>query len=173
MLNPKQQTFCAEYLKDFNGAAAAVRAGYSKKTARTIAEQNLTKLDIRAEISRLVEARRERLQIDADEVVQTLAAIAFTPISHVVTIANGQATLLDSSQWSSNAHKAVENVRTTKDGFVVKMHSKLEALNRLGQHLGLFKDDAQAIATLTQYGTVTKTEKGFTFDYAEGQSATI
>ena len=45
-LNPKQQRFCEEYLIDLNATQAAIRAGYSKKTARTIASKLLTNIDI-------------------------------------------------------------------------------------------------------------------------------
>lgn len=46
LLSDKQLRWIDEYLIDFNGAAAAVRAGYSAKSARSIAHENLTKPDI-------------------------------------------------------------------------------------------------------------------------------
>ena len=52
-LNPKQEKFCLEYQKDANAAQAAIRAGYSKKTARTIGQQLLTKLDVKNRIKEL------------------------------------------------------------------------------------------------------------------------
>ena len=45
-LNDKQKRFCQEYLKDLNATQAAIRAGYSEKSARSIANENLTKPDI-------------------------------------------------------------------------------------------------------------------------------
>jgi phage terminase small subunit len=45
-LTPKQLQFCKEYLIDLNGAQAAIRAGYSEKTAKEIASENLTKPNI-------------------------------------------------------------------------------------------------------------------------------
>lgn len=60
MFTPKQAAFIREYLIDKNGAQAAIRAGYSAKTAASIAEENLRKPDIRAaiddELKRLAEA---------------------------------------------------------------------------------------------------------------------
>ena len=50
-LTPKQQCFVEEYLVDLNATQAAIRAGYSKKTAKTIAAQNLAKLPIRRALS--------------------------------------------------------------------------------------------------------------------------
>ena len=46
-LTKKQQRFCDEYLIDMNGTQAAIRAGYSAKTAKQIANENLTKPDVR------------------------------------------------------------------------------------------------------------------------------
>jgi hypothetical protein len=90
-----------------------------------------------------------------------LAAIAFTPITSVLTIADGKVTLKPSEEWSDDAHKAVENVRKSKDGFSVRMHSKLAALEKLGQHLGLFSDLNVALNTLSTYGDVIATDEGY------------
>ena len=61
----KMKMFCLEYMKDFNGAEAARRAGYSKKTARTVASENLTKPDIKAEIEKL----KKILVNDKDKII--------------------------------------------------------------------------------------------------------
>ncbi len=59
-LTAKRLAFCREYVKDSNGAQAAIRAGYSVKTARTQAQQILTIPDIKQEIARL---RAEQAEI--------------------------------------------------------------------------------------------------------------
>jgi phage terminase small subunit len=69
-LTPKQQTFVDEYLVDLNATQAAIRAGYSKKTARAIAQQNLTKLDIQQAIQKAQQKRSERVQITQDSVLE-------------------------------------------------------------------------------------------------------
>ena len=46
-MNPKQKIFCDEYLVSLNATEAAIKAGYSKKTARSIGQENLTKPDIK------------------------------------------------------------------------------------------------------------------------------
>lgn len=160
-MNPKQLRFCQEYLVDLNGTQAAIRAGYSAKTATAIGAEHLTKPHIQAEIQRLQQQRSERLEITADDVLKDLAAIAFTPITSVLTIADGKVTLKPSEEWSDDAHKAVENVRQSKDGFSIKMHSKLDALGKLMQHLGMLSDLNVAIATLGTYGKVQKTDEGY------------
>ena len=69
-LTAKQQRFVQEYLIDFNATAAAERAGYSKKTARSKGAENLTKPDIQMAIQERIHARAERTKITADLVVQ-------------------------------------------------------------------------------------------------------
>ncbi len=160
-MNPRQQRFCQEYLVDLNASRAATHAGYSSKTASSQGERLLRNVEVRAEIKRLQQQRSEQLEITADDVLTDLAAIAFTPITEVLTIADGKVTLLDSSQWSDEASKAVESVRQSKDGFSVKMHSKLAALEKLMQHLGMLSDLNVAIATLLTYGDVQKTDEGY------------
>ncbi len=61
LLRPKQRAFVVEYLKDRNGAQAAIRAGYSERTARQQASELLTKPDIAAAVSNL--SRRVELQV--------------------------------------------------------------------------------------------------------------
>lgn len=51
-LSDKQQRFVAEYLVDLNATRAAIRAGYSEKTARSVGSENLAKPDIAAAIAR-------------------------------------------------------------------------------------------------------------------------
>lgn len=68
-LTNKQELFCLEYIVDFNGAQAAVRAKYSKKTAKQIATENLTKPAIQDKIAKLIKRRSEKIEINADYVL--------------------------------------------------------------------------------------------------------
>lgn len=75
MLNEKQKMFCNEYIIDFNGTQAAIRVGYSKKTANRIASENLSKLDIQEYIKELIDNRNKRTQITQDEVVADIIKV--------------------------------------------------------------------------------------------------
>lgn len=77
MLNDKQKAFVYNYLKHKNGARAAREAGYSEKTARTIADQLLTKLDVRLEIEKGLERLADRANITAERNVRRIAEIAY------------------------------------------------------------------------------------------------
>jgi len=79
-LTEKQKRFCEEYLVDLNATQAAVRAGYSPKTAGRIAGENLKKLEIQNYISELMQKRSERTRITADNVLKELQKVAFSDI---------------------------------------------------------------------------------------------
>lgn len=72
LLTAKQLRWIDEYLVDYNGAAAAVRAGYSEKSARSIAHENATKPDIQAVLKERQAALAHSLQITREGVVQGL-----------------------------------------------------------------------------------------------------
>lgn len=75
-LTPKQQCFVNEYLIDLNATQAAIRAGYSEKTANRIGPQLLVKTCISEEIQKAMKRREERTEITADMVVKELKKIA-------------------------------------------------------------------------------------------------
>ena len=70
MLTPKQYQFCCEYLIDLNGTQAAIRAGYSKRTAQEQSSRLLSNVMVREAIDRAQTERAERLELDADWVVR-------------------------------------------------------------------------------------------------------
>ena len=69
-LSPKQQRFVEEYLLDLNATQAAVRAGYSKKTARAIASENLAKPNIQEAVAKAKQERSEATKVDAKWVLK-------------------------------------------------------------------------------------------------------
>lgn len=79
-MTPKQRLFVAEYLKDFNATQAAIRAGYSERTARSIGSENLTKPDIKEEIENKITER----VMSADEALLRLSRTARFDISDYV-----------------------------------------------------------------------------------------
>ncbi len=77
-LNPKQQSFVSEYLKDKNGSKAAIRAGYSKKTARQIADRLLTKVDVRKAVNAGLASQAKKCEVTAELIIERLSQIAFS-----------------------------------------------------------------------------------------------
>lgn len=73
MLTPKQEAFCHEYLIDLNGTQAAIRAGYSKKTANEQAARLLANVSVSSHLKTLMDERAEKTKIDAEWVIKRLA----------------------------------------------------------------------------------------------------
>ncbi len=71
-LTPKQQRFVDEYLIDLNATQAAIRAGYSEKTAKVIAAQNLSKLNVQEAIEEAKKQVSKRTELTVDMVVNGL-----------------------------------------------------------------------------------------------------
>jgi phage terminase small subunit len=161
-LNPKQDIFCREYLIDFNATQAAIRAGYSRKTARSIAEENLTKLDIQARLSELIKARADRTQIASDRVLQQYCDIADFRITDILYFDGKQCTYKPMEEWPKSALAAVSAIKQTveirkvgdEEIKIVKLEFKvddrLRALDSMARHLGLFDNfqtSEQLVAT--------------------------
>lgn len=141
-LTDKQKRFVEEYLIDLNATQAAIRAGYSEKTARQIANENLTKPYIQEEIQKAKAERAERTKISADRVVQELAHIAFDDIKNYLEFypdpKSRYGVSVDVKDSRTIDTRNVSEVSIGRDGFKFKLYSKDTALINLGKHLGLF-----------------------------------
>lgn len=84
-LTDKQEMFCREYLVDLNATQAAIRAGYSEKTARSQANRMLTNVDIEKRIQELMNNRSDRLDVDADYVLKRLVEIDQMDVLDILT----------------------------------------------------------------------------------------
>jgi phage terminase small subunit len=71
-MTAKQSAFVGEYLVDLNASQAAIRAGYSPKTAYSIGQENLKKPEISAAIEGAILERSERTQITQDYVLEVI-----------------------------------------------------------------------------------------------------
>ena len=89
-MTEKQKRFCDFYIETGNAKEAAIRAGYSEKTAKQIGQENLTKPDLRAYIDeRLAELKNERTA-DAQEVLEYLTAVMRGEYKEVTLIGVGE-----------------------------------------------------------------------------------
>lgn len=79
-LTGKQKRFCEEYLIDFNATQAAIRSGYSKKTAQAIGAENLTKPLIQAKITSFQKRLSDKSEITLERVLKEYGRIAFSDI---------------------------------------------------------------------------------------------
>lgn len=126
-LTPKQQRFVEEYLIDLNATQAAIRSGYSEKTARDIGCENLAKPNIAKAIEEARNKLSERTEITQDYVLSNIQKVVercmqISPVDNCV-IQNEEGDLAQA--------------------FMFKEQGALKGLELLGRHLGLFVDKVQ------------------------------
>lgn len=124
-LTARQEKFCREYVVDYNAAQAAIRAGYSEKTAKQIGQQNLTKLDLLARVRELQAEQAKRLCISADWVVMQWVEV-YKRCMQVEPV----------MIWDYEEKCKVHSGEYTFDS-----KGALNALEMIGKHLGMFKED--------------------------------
>lgn len=124
-LTPKQQRFIEEYLVDLNATQAAKRAGYSQKTAYSIGEENLRKPAIAQKIKELQEELSKKTKLTHEWVLQKLEECVSKSMQEE-----------EIKKWD-NFNK--ELVGTGK--YVYDSKGATKALELIGKHLGMFKDN--------------------------------
>ena len=143
-LSPKQAAFVAEYLIDLNATQAAIRAGYSEKSAARISVELLNKTQVRKAIEKAQAKRTERTEITADRVVTELAKIAFADPRDLMEWGPNGVMLKDSSTLTEEQAASVAEVAEGNGGTLrLKKHDKVKALELLGRHIGMFRDKVE------------------------------
>jgi phage terminase small subunit len=140
-LTPKQARFVAEYLIDLNATQAAIRAGYSEKTARAQGSALLTNPNVASAVESRNAKRSEKLGITAERVLKEIELLAFSDVADVVDNESGTLTIKNLRDIEPGARRTIESVQESPTEFgikrSVKLHSKVAALTLLVKHLGL------------------------------------
>lgn len=142
-LTEKQQRFVSEYLIDLNGTQAAIRSGYSAKTANEQASRMLANVSIQQAIAEAMAERSKRTGVNQDRVVLELAKIAFLKMTDVVDsqgCIKEQASEDDLACIESIKYKHSDTETGSSTEREVKTASKIKALELLGKHLGMWSD---------------------------------
>lgn len=156
-LTDKQEMFCREYLIDLNATQAAIRAGYSEKTARATGSENLSKPDIQEFIATLKLARNEKAEIDADYVLHRLVEI---DQMDVLDILNPTGELKPVAEWPlvwRTTLSGLDIVEMASEGNTaallkkIKWPDKVKNLELLGKHISVqaFKEQVEQKVTAT------------------------
>jgi len=158
---PKQERFVQEYIIDLNATQAAIRAGYSAKTANEQGARLLTNVSVRSEIDEALAARAKRTEIDADRVLLELRRLAFFDIRRIFNADGSLKRITDLDDDTAAAIMSVEMVEIGTDGQLAiskkyKASDKKGALELAMRHLGMLKDK------LDLTGEVTVLVKDFT-----------
>ncbi len=169
-LTAKQQRFCDEYLIDLNGTRAYKVAYPSVKkdeTARVNASRLLTNANVKTYIQERQKEREKRTEITQDSVLRELALIAFAKASDyarvvekdaMVEVDGNMVPVLDEDgnqvkyrtvepilmdELTEDQKKAIAVIKKGRDGFEIKPYSKIQALELLGKHLGMFTEKVE------------------------------
>lgn len=162
-LTVKQKRFVDEYLVDFNGTQAAIRAGYATRSAEVTAAKLLRNAKVQAEISRRQQDLQRRTEVSQDRVVKELMRVAFADATNYVQVqprtivgADGkeiviQAVVLTATaELTDEERAAISQIKQGANGIEVKMYDKLRALELLGRHIGMFNDKLELKATVAE-----------------------
>lgn len=149
MSTAKKALFVQEYLVDLNATQAAIRAGYSEKTARSQGQRLLTNVDIVTAIAKAKKERADRLEISQDRVALELARVAYADIRKLFK-ETGE--IKDPLELDENTVRAISSVKITKKEiydqdngvplcvehkYEYKFWDKNKALTELGKHTGV------------------------------------
>ena len=121
-LTEKQKKFCKEYVIDYNGTQAAIRAGYSEKTAKVQASQLLREEKILTTIKNLQKEQMQELCLCEEKVIKDLCSILIRCMSAEPVM-----------EWDYEEH---DYVKTGEYQFDSK--GALKVIELLGKHLGMF-----------------------------------
>ena len=137
-LRAKQQRFCEEYLVDLNATQAAIRAGYSVKSANRIASKNLSKLVIKKKIQELQAKARELTDITKEEILSELAAILRAKITDYLQFNGKQIVFKSFDELTETQIKAIESIKENRHGEIeFRLYGKMFSIDRVCKILGL------------------------------------
>jgi len=174
-LNPKQEAFCSEFPIDHNGTQAAIRAGYSKKTANVKAAQLLALVNIQERIQHYADKALKRNDITVDRILQEIANIAFIDPQEFFT---EYGTLRNIHSMEESARRAISQITVKEERIgsgdnqevyeikTIKPNDKLRALELLGKYKKLFTDKIEHTG---EGGGPIKTENKWTLEFKDAK----
>jgi phage terminase small subunit len=134
-----QEIFAQNVARGKSLTEAQTIAGYEQNSgnAHTLANQPL----VAARINELKAVIAARASVSAERVLAELARIGFADITQAVKVKSGKVTIADTAELGPDVTAAIAEIRQGRDGVTVKFHDKRAALENLGKHLGLFKEN--------------------------------
>lgn len=153
-LSPMQVRFVEEYVQDPTSITkAAKRAGYSLETANVAGSRLMADPRIKRAIQVAQDTRAEAIGLSKERVLQELAKIAFaTPGEEIKTTLDGD---IDMQSVKGSLAEVIVSTTTGRSKYknisvkTVKIADKITALVKLGQHMGMFKDQVEVTGKLS------------------------
>lgn len=139
-LSEQRQRFVDEYLIDLNGTQAAIRAGYSPKTAQEQASRLLSNVMVQQAVAERMAERSRRTGVNQDRIILELAKIGFAKITDVID----SDTAKIKADASADDLACIQSVKIKPNEWgierEIRLYDKKSALELLGKHFGMFKD---------------------------------
>lgn len=144
-LTAKQQRFCDEYLIDLNATQAAIRAGYSSKCAKQIAQKNMTKVDLREYIDNRLAEKEKALIADQNEVLKYLTATMRREKKECIVVTTSEERSMYAPDDNGTMRKQTVKKETPQ---IVEIPARLSDANKaaelLGKAYGLYTEKVEA-----------------------------
>lgn len=152
-MTKKQKRFVEEYLIDLNATQAAIRTGYNAGNAQRASEigsELLQKTPVQEAITKAIAERSKRTGVNQDRIVLELAKMAFVKITDVVDVKDARV----KNDAAEEDLACIQSVRIKPNEWgverEVKLCDKKAALELLGKHLGMFKDNLNLTVETSQ-----------------------
>lgn len=156
--NDRWEMFSHEFLNDLNGTQAAIRTGYSEKTAEVQASRMLSNVKVSDRIAFLKAVRVERVDIDADDIVRQLDEYRRSNIADYAELVTETTAVVSSegvtttpavqvlkfkdfSKLTDEQKRCIESIKMGKHGVELKLHGTEWSVEKLNRHIGFYEAD--------------------------------
>lgn len=140
-LTDKQKKFCIEYVKTGNATESAIKAGYSKKTAKEVGYENLTKPHLKEYIAKLMKPKQEKEKKDIAELEEVLAFFTSVMRGEVKDQFNLDAMLKDRLDAGKELKKRYETIETRNVGDSNEKEKQKNAIDGIISQMHDLEDD--------------------------------
>ena len=138
-LTDKQKMFCQEYIKDFNGTRAAIKAGYSKSSAKEIASENLTKPNIQEYLKKIMKKRADKLEIDQEYVLKNIVEVQQRCMQHKPVMVFDKIEKEYKQETALVEHE--DGTRTEEGIWTFDAANANKSLDMLAKYTGFYEED--------------------------------
>lgn len=147
-LTISQKRFCEEFFKDFNAPQAMLRAGFSEESLASNSARMIDRPEVKAELKRISDLMSEKTLLKVQRVLEELMIIGFSNIQDFLEEGNVIKDLTELPRTTTAIVESVQRTETTnimtgqkKVETKLKLYSKLDALDKIMKHLGMYELD--------------------------------
>ena len=137
-LTARQERFVEEYMIDLDAKNAAIRAGYSARSEKTLGPRLTKRKNVAARIEEEKAQRARRTGITAERVLRELAQLALFDASKCLGMLNGD---MEKMEELERETASIAAIKIGRGGIEIRFHDKTRALELLGRHMGIFREE--------------------------------